>query len=484
MAARDDEVLFPRGPAPDPAQAQDLAEFLELLRQLRVWAGNPGYKRMEHAAGPGRLSKATLHRVFTGAQDLAFMRQPEQFVEATVTVLGAPAQPWLDTLHRLLRELHPGPLAPAPATASSSPRRWWRTRRAWGATAAVLVIAAAIGWIVTDQDRTGPGPITIDYGRPLTITAASSPLVLAVDEQSHADGVPAVLVEPGSRPHTWDFVGAHPDNPTYRQLRPTGPLLMCLDVSGSGIDDDTPVHQWGCLGANNQYWAPRLTPAGRVQLLNLHSGKCLATSASEPQAGMRLVQRTCADHPAQQWLLSPAAPAGAPASGGAPSPATTGQAGPDPAEYPAGGKDRPCDPGPAALDPAVTWAETDPARQLIRDEDPQRGQITLGRAAAAQLIRANRLGDTGTPETFYWAETWTALTPERFEAALQWTTLPGPGGWHTCALSLTTHHEVHKRYATRALPRMRAGKKVWFRTCLTYLPENRTTRHTDCTGRY
>ena len=88
--------------------------------------------------------------------------------------------------------------------------------------------------------------------------------------------------------------------------------------------------------------------------------------------------------------------------------------------------------------------------------------------------------------TFFWAEAWTALTPDRFEFALQWSITPGRGGWHTCAVVLTADSRPNVRYATVALPRVAAGRteRTSFRTRLTYRPEHRTARQTACTSRY
>lgn len=44
---------------PDPAQAQSPAEFMELLRQFRIWAGKPSYRNM--AARDQRFTASALH---------------------------------------------------------------------------------------------------------------------------------------------------------------------------------------------------------------------------------------------------------------------------------------------------------------------------------------------------------------------------------------------------------------------------------------
>ncbi|MEY9861083.1 tetratricopeptide (TPR) repeat protein [Catenulispora sp. GAS73] len=56
-------------PAPDPARAADVAEFIELLNELRVWAGSPSYRALARTVGPRlrppqALSQSTVGDLF------------------------------------------------------------------------------------------------------------------------------------------------------------------------------------------------------------------------------------------------------------------------------------------------------------------------------------------------------------------------------------------------------------------------------------
>lgn len=44
---------------PGPAKASDMAQFMELLRQFRIWAGNPSYRGM--VARDERFTASALH---------------------------------------------------------------------------------------------------------------------------------------------------------------------------------------------------------------------------------------------------------------------------------------------------------------------------------------------------------------------------------------------------------------------------------------
>ncbi|MDQ3151383.1 MAG: RICIN domain-containing protein [Actinomycetota bacterium] len=491
----------PPGPSqrpdpPNPHTATDLAGFVTLLRQLWEWAGKPGFKKTLEAmarerVGVGALSGSTAHRVLNGQQDLAFMRDPERFVRAFVTTLGADAEPWLAVLNRLLNPMDQATTSEPPDEASinslRSRHRWTVSRKAASiATAVVVMMMVLAGIVIWSVAEEGPAPaLAVDYSRPAVIESGAADLRLAVDENADQPGARAVVLDSADAiMASWELVAPYRNNPDYRQLRPTGKLLMCLDVIGGSFQDRAPVQQWGCNGEPHQYWKVLFGPSGTVRFTNLNSGQCLSVASADPQAGMQLVQRECNDQQqAQQWRMT--ATDHQPMTSRSASASITPQAvGPDPAEYPGGGKDQLCEGLSPVLDPATTPWSNEPF--LIRDEDPTRGKAALGSetAGAVELLRANRTNIAGAEETFYWAEGYVKFTPKQFTMALQWTTLPGPGGWHTCPITFTAEYG---RPHTMALPRdsnQDGTRDVWFRICLSYQSENSADPIVNCAERY
>lgn len=68
---------------PDPGAAGTTAEFIEVLRQFRTWAGNPSYRDMARACD-GRPAASTMCRMLTGR------RLPARFevIDAIITACG------------------------------------------------------------------------------------------------------------------------------------------------------------------------------------------------------------------------------------------------------------------------------------------------------------------------------------------------------------------------------------------------------------
>lgn len=475
---------------PDPCTATDLPGLVGKLAELREWAGSPGYLKVEQL-GRERgvfVSKSKVHRVLTSHQDLARMHDPEEFVRNFVTALDVDPAPWLGTLRSVLStdsdqtELDPEP---------SMPRRRWHASSQLTIRAGVVAIGAMVAGLVVVWLRSGTTTAgsSIEYNRPIAVASGNTSLTMAVDRDALEPGMAVVIRLPESiSPQTgWELTAPYRDNPEYWQLRPLGRQLMCLEVREGSFENGASVQQWDCNGEPHQYWKPTATQSNTaaVNLINLQSGQCLSTSALTPQAGMRLVQRPCDERQqALAWRLSPLGNEGS----SPPTPTnrsiSPAEVGPDPLEYPGGGKDQPCE-GLETSDPESTQWTT--SRFLVQDEDPQRGQTSIGRAAGTvHLFRANRISPS-TPEvqeTFYWAEGYVKFTPVQFSMALQWTRLPGAGGWHTCSSQFTNEH---RRSTTVALPRDSdhdGNKDVWFRICMTYSSERDKSQEVSCTGRY
>jgi hypothetical protein len=462
---------------PDPRTATDIPAFVDRLTALWEWAGSPGYrKKFQEMAnqrlGAGHLSGTTVWRVLTSRQDLTRVQSPERFVHDLVTVLGADPGPWLAVLAKLLHpaESHVGAV-------TDRPRRWPVRRIAVIAGVCLLVAGGVAAWSLAG-DADPPAAAPPDYTRPARIESGDAALRLGIDRNGAEPGTAAVLTD-DTAATAWELVAPHPGNPAFRQVRPAGKLLMCLEVVGGEFEDRARVQQWGCNGEPHQYWRPQPDGTGTMRLVNFNSGQCLTVAGVEPEAGMRAVQRTCDARQVTQHWRFPVADAVAITT-------TPPLPGPDPAELPGGGKARACAGIGPALDPAAGLWVNEP--WFIRDEpdNATRGVVTLGAGAfgAVELARADRL-DAGGRETFYWAEGWVTFTPDRFDMALQWTRVRGPGDWHTCAVPFTVEHG---RPATVALPRDRDRDGVadtWFRICLTYTPEIEPSAPVvRCTGRY
>lgn len=472
---------------PDPNDAVDIPAFVAQLNALWRWAGSPGFKKSlqekaDQQLGKGHLSGTTVWRVLGNRQDLTRMQDPERFVRDLVTVLGADPAPWLTVLGRLL---HPADHAEAQPEADGEvppPRRRWFTRRpAVVAGVCLLVAGGVVAWSVAGDDT--PVDTPVDHTRPVRIETGDGHLRLAVDRDTEQPGAAAVLTA-GTAAAGWEMVAPHRNNGDFRQVRPVGKLLMCLEVVGGYFDDRARVQQWGCNGELHQYWKvePDGSGNGTMRMVNFNSGQCLTVAGVRIEAGMGVVQRACDDQQAgQRWRFTAT---DFPAEG------TTSSVhsvpGADPAEYPGGGKDKPCGGLDRALDPARDPWVSEP--WAIRDSEDARtrGKVTLGAGVfgAVELYRADAV-TAGVRETYYWADGWVTFTPKRFRMALQWTRVRGPGDWHTCAVPFTVEYD---KPVTVALPRDRDRNgtvDVWFRICIAYTPEIGPSEPVvHCAGRY
>ncbi|MBC6446177.1 RICIN domain-containing protein [Actinokineospora xionganensis] len=460
----------------DPRSATDLVEFVALLNALRGRAGNPGYGRLEAMArdtvGPGVLSKATVHRVLSGTYDLSRLQQPEKFVVALVTTLGEDPGPWLATFERLLKRAH-HPMAPDPeSVAAEGPGRSLVDRfRRLGRGGKLLVgagAAALVASIVAASVLAGApaSPLSVDYDRAVAIGPASGALRVALDENTTRLGAPAMVLEaaPGEVA-TWSVTAPFRANRNFHQLRQVdgGRELICLEVRDKSLADDAVVQFAGCNGEPHQYWRLLPTGHGTLRITNLHSGKCMSVAgAGEPQSGMHVIQRLCDDGlPAQQWMTRPVSEPVA----SNPVPVASAL---DPAELPRGGKDQPCAGMPMLEVDKTAWVSE---KFSVRQEWAHRGHAAIRPSAGGvELFRANiRDPRTQAEVTYYWAEGFVKFTPSQFTLYLQWTTVRGPGGWHTCAVAFPDQGSAK----SPALPRDSAPgrfRDVQFRICVSYQP--------------
>ncbi|WP_367129119.1 RICIN domain-containing protein [Saccharothrix sp. HUAS TT1] len=477
---------------PDPRTASDIVVFVALLRRLRQQAGNPGYKKtLERATrdeyGVPRISGSTMHRVLEGRQDLTRMRDPDLFVREVVTALGADPAPWLEVLDRLLRSAPECPAEPSARTGGGDPAiRTGRVRgRVLVAVVAVLLVATGVvAWSATGPDEPPAVPVTAPAR--LSITLAADPgLRLAVDRAAESAVAHVLLAGGGTADAGWEVVAPHRGSPGFWQLRPTGRLLVCLEVFEGRRDAGTMVQQYGCNGERHQYWKPEPQPDGAVRWVSLHSQQCLTVAHARPHVGAELAQQECdpARAALQHWRTAVAdVPAAA-----SPSTAPGGVVGPDPAEYPGGGEDRPC-PGlaPAHVPDVSGWTEL-PSQTRHGSFATTEDAVSLGPATfgEAELRSASRTTDTGAEEVYFWAEGLVRFSPGLFSMSLQWTTSRDDGDWHTCTESFTAEYDS---LTTAALPRdvdHDGAPDVAFRVCLGYAPELAPrTPVVNCSGRH
>lgn len=79
--------------APDPSGAASLPEFIEQLRALRAYAGNPSFRTLARRAGPLlRPPQALTHSTVSDAFDPTRRRLNQELVAAIVQALGVPEE--------------------------------------------------------------------------------------------------------------------------------------------------------------------------------------------------------------------------------------------------------------------------------------------------------------------------------------------------------------------------------------------------------
>ncbi|MFE6872150.1 RICIN domain-containing protein [Kitasatospora sp. NPDC057692] len=71
----------------------------------------------------------------------------------------------------------------------------------------------------------------------------------------------------------------------------------CLEIADWRTDDGAPLRQWSCTGGDNQKW--RFNADGTI--VNVHSGKCLEVPGWKFQAGVQVGQWTCHGGGNQKW---------------------------------------------------------------------------------------------------------------------------------------------------------------------------------------
>ncbi|MBE8518551.1 ricin-type beta-trefoil lectin domain protein [Amycolatopsis sp. H6(2020)] len=89
--------------------------------------------------------------------------------------------------------------------------------------------------------------------------------------------------------------------PSGKQLTAFG--SKCLDASGQGTADGTPVIIWTCSGQANQQW--NVNADGTIT--GVQSGRCLDATGQGTAAGTKLVLWSCHGQANQKWTLRAAA---------------------------------------------------------------------------------------------------------------------------------------------------------------------------------
>ncbi|WP_165956792.1 RICIN domain-containing protein [Kribbella antibiotica] len=81
----------------------------------------------------------------------------------------------------------------------------------------------------------------------------------------------------------------------------------CIDVGNQSFDDNTPIVQWKCLGQGNQQILIDYVEGSSYDTVFRvrfgHSGKCAGVENAGTANGAKIIQKTCAAVPEQQWFL-------------------------------------------------------------------------------------------------------------------------------------------------------------------------------------
>lgn len=331
----------------------------------------------------------------------------------------------------------------------------WRDHRAALAITGTIAFSLGIITPITFFSNEDPSSQSIDYTRPLLIQTAKSGFRLTVDANHDPLEAEALVVssqQSSSSADAWEMTSSHPQNADFRQMRAHGKLLMCLETEDRTQGDSAWVRQYYCHSGKFHYWRVERASNSYYRIINMNSGRCLSVTGEDPQPGMSVVHLTCGESGVSQlWSISPATPSPTP------------RAEPVLRQLPGDG-DLACD-APPSTPSATHWPEKE--RTYIPSERPNQG-FSIGYAAGAQLVRANRRNSDGSEETFYWARAHTMMDPGEWSMALQWTTTGGPGGWHSCSTKLT---RIGVPFESITIPRKIDGKDTQFRACLTYEPK-------------
>jgi hypothetical protein len=77
----------------------------------------------------------------------------------------------------------------------------------------------------------------------------------------------------------------------------------CLDVSGGGKEDRTPIIQYDYHGRGHQRWNLRRIDEKDIEIIARHSDKCLEVRDGNPEVGAVVQQRRRTDEQNQRWKL-------------------------------------------------------------------------------------------------------------------------------------------------------------------------------------
>lgn len=86
---------------PNPQEANSIEEFVDQLRLLRAWAGDPTLRELEKRAETGRLPRSSISDMLRGTGRLPKLDLVVEFVKACGAGEALPA--WIAAWHRLKR---------------------------------------------------------------------------------------------------------------------------------------------------------------------------------------------------------------------------------------------------------------------------------------------------------------------------------------------------------------------------------------------
>lgn len=318
----------------EPGRADDAAEFIALLRELKSRSGLT-YRQLEHRAAEhgGVLARSTLADVLAGKK----LPRPDllsDFVRACGD--GARADEWLRAWSRIAAQPHTVPTGPAAESPALPGGRRRRRVLLASATAGVLV-AAAVAAGITGWPRTGTGdPAKSVLREPLP---AQLPVGSAV--WIHPALAPGLCLSDGVvRDHRYDSLVA-----VQRPCDETAPQRTTLVDAGGGtyrIQWYRPEMGPGCLrlrgqGAGAELLEPwdkcdlashfRFEPARAANAsgyrIRVNEQGCVGIKGGGAEPGTEAVVEPCVQDGRQIFTVTPASPASPETPASPASPATS-----------------------------------------------------------------------------------------------------------------------------------------------------------------
>jgi hypothetical protein len=164
--------------------------------------------------------------------------------------------------------------------------------------AAGCVLPAADGASVEDADHVEGSSQSL--AGTFRLKAVHSGLCVDVSGGGNANGTPVIQFGcHGSANQTWrvqDLGGGE-------HVLIAASSEKCLDVAGAGQANGAAVQQWACADVDQQRWTLESQGQNRYRLRAVHSGKCLDVTGRSTEPGARLQQWNCSSGDNQRFVL-------------------------------------------------------------------------------------------------------------------------------------------------------------------------------------